>query len=98
MEVVPLVEGLRPFQSQTGSTGHSDKTECISTVADMYRFQSQTGSTGHSDKINDYTKRGQMSGFNPKRAPQAIPTIVSHAISPSHRSFSTPNEPHTPTT
>jgi hypothetical protein len=60
------------FQSQTGSTGHSDEMDWDVGQRYVVKFQSQTGSTGHSDMRREAGEQIEEIRFNPKRAPQAI--------------------------
>src|SRR5881398_2562653 len=53
---------VQQFQSQTGSTGHSD-TSASSVQVGTIKFQSQTASTGHSDPFLPTTNSPMMTTF-----------------------------------
>jgi len=62
------------FQSQTGFPGHFDLAILRKDRFMALLFQSQTGFPGHFDKLVIFDCDGTLTGFNPRRASQAILT------------------------
>ena len=84
------------FQSRTGFTGHSDSPRVYVPIAGS-QFQSRTGFTGHSDISAAEGRRFNRHCFNPERASQAIPTVITTMLD--HAStyhVSIPNGLHRP--
>jgi|SRR6266568_289925 len=86
---------IPPFQSRTGSTGHSDVTFPMPCTAAM--LVSIPNGLHRPFRLGDLILHSlSEGGFNPERAPQAIPTRIFLKCNVKIRLVSIPNGLHRP--